>query len=312
MKILFVCRYKNGFEGNMIPFNREFVLSLRSLGIQVEIMTIRGRWPSYIKSIFSVNKLLRQKSFDIIHASYGLSGLVISFQEKTPSVVTFVGSDIYNNIVRFIAKSFVIKRLKASIFVSQSLFNLAGRPQKGIIIPFGVDLKKFYPIDQSLCRRDLKMAEDIKYVLFSGRFDRVVKNSTLALEAINKTGIKKIKLVELRDIPEEKINSLFNACDICLMTSFSEGSPQFIKEAMACNKPVVSTDVGDVAWIFGNTAGHYISSNDSVRVADKINTAIRFLESNESTAGRERLKELKIDIDSATKRVIGVYNSLIP
>ena len=312
MKVLFVCKYKRDFPDNMIPFNRGFVNALRKHNVDTDVYLIKDGWLSYLKGIVAVAKLVKLKIYDVVHASYGLSGFVISFQRKTPSVVTFVGSDLYNRNVRFLSKNFVLKRITRSVFVSQNLFALAGQPSNGVVIPFGVDFEKFYPVNQNICREELGMDTEKIYVLFAGRFDRTVKNSPLAFEAIKHTRLENIELVELKNIPENKINAIFNACDICLMTSFSEGSPQFIKEAMACNKPIVSTDVGDVKQMFGDVDGHYVSSYDPEEMARLIDKALEFQSTHMKTKGRERLREMDVDFDSIINRVQGLYNTLIP
>ena len=127
-----------------------------------------------------------------------------------------------------------------------------------------------------------------------------------------KIGDNNIELLELKDISEENINNYFNASDICLMTSLSEGSPQFIKEAMACNKPIVSTDVGDVKWMLGDIEGHFITSYDADDVASNIIRAFDFLSQYNGTEGRKRLKEIKVDIKSSIERNVQLYHSLLP
>lgn len=59
-----------------------------------------------------------------------------------------------------------------------------------------------------------------------------------------------------------------NAVDAILMTSKTEGSPQVIKEAMACNYPIVATDVSDIKYMLGGMSGHYILENKRGTQAD--------------------------------------------
>ena len=98
-----------------------------------------------------------------------------------------------------------------------------------------------------------------------------------------------------------------NASDIVVLTSLREGSPNVIKEAMACNCPVVATDVGDIAWLFGNEPGHFLSGFDPQDVATKLNMALEFSEEYGRTSGRNRIIELGLDSESVARRIVGVY-----
>ena len=103
----------------------------------------------------------------------------------------------------------------------------------------------------------------------------------------------------------------YNAADLLLLTSKHEGSPNIIKEAMACNCPVVSTDVGDVRWVIGNTKGCYITSSNPVGVAQKVMLALEFSEKNSRTKGRERIMELGLDSDTIAAKIIAVYKKVL-
>ena len=102
-----------------------------------------------------------------------------------------------------------------------------------------------------------------------------------------------------------------NASDCVLLTSFSEGSPQFIKEAMACNCPIVTTNIGDVNWVLGNTDGCYLTSFKPEDVAEKIILAIEFRETHGHTRGRERIIELGLDSETIAGKIISVYNEVL-
>jgi teichuronic acid biosynthesis glycosyltransferase TuaC len=102
-----------------------------------------------------------------------------------------------------------------------------------------------------------------------------------------------------------------NGCDAALLTSFSEGSSQFIKEAMACNCPVVSTDVGNVKWLIGETEGCYITTFETTDVAAKLRTALQFSEDQGRNHGRDRILTLGLDPGTIAGKIIDVYKSLL-
>lgn len=103
----------------------------------------------------------------------------------------------------------------------------------------------------------------------------------------------------------------YNAAELLLMTSFHEGSPNVIKEAMACNCPIVSTDVGDLRWLFGQTPGYFITSFNPADIAEKIKRAIEFRKKNSQTKGRERILELGLDSDTVAMKIIEVYKKVL-
>lgn len=311
MKILFVCRFKEGFTDNIVPFNRELIESLRSLDHHVDLLTIKGsRW-AYIKYVFIVNQTLKRSKYDLVHAVFGLSGLTICFQKRTPKVVSFIGIDINKRFVRYLSRKIVIPFIHESIFVSEKLFQKAGSPRNGNIIPFGVDINKFFPQDKHECKKLLGLDPKKKYILFSSRFDRKVKNAPLAIKAVKKLGDPSVELLEIKDIPDNQMNNLFNACEFGIMTSYYEGSPQFIKEVMSCNKIFVSTDVGDVKEIMGNIPGCYISDPEINDVAGKIRLAMKHIDNNMEINSRQRILQLKLDKSSGIEKVLNTYHKAI-
>ena len=101
-----------------------------------------------------------------------------------------------------------------------------------------------------------------------------------------------------------------NNVDMLLVTSLKETGPLVVKEAMACNLPVVSTDVGDVKWLFGNEPGYYVTSFDPKVVAEKIKLAVEFKEKYEKTNGRERILALGLDSETIAKKIISLYKKV--
>lgn len=302
MKVLVVCSYN---AGRLPTFIEEQVFSLVEQGVEGEYFTVIGRgvW-GYLRNLKKLKKRINRYKPDLIHAHYGLSGLLANFQRQVPVITTFHGSDINVRYIRVL--SWLAMKLSAhSIFVSEKLARLANACKRFSVVPCGVDLKTFYPMNKVEARQIMGYEPFEKLILFSSSFDNRVKNPQLAIKATQR--IKDcIKLIELKGYSRNQVNLLLNACDIALLTSFSEGSSNFIKEAMACNCPIVATDVGDVRDIFGDTMGTYICSSTVTDVARKLSLALAF---DGRTEGRKEIRHL--DIDLIAIRLIKIYEETL-
>jgi len=302
MKVLIVCRKKLGAS----PFITEQVDAIKNKGVEVRYFYIRGNGVrAYINSYRLLKKEIAIFKPDVIHAHYGLSGFFANWQRAVPVVTTYHGGDINYDKARFFSK-LAARLSKYNIYVSQKLALKAGAKKKFMIQPCGINLNVFYPVDKILAREKQNLKPGQTYVLFSGSFTNRIKNAKLAKEAVEKTR-KDIQLVELKGYNRDEVSLLLNACDVAFLTSFMEGSPQFIKEAMACNCPIVSTNVGSVEEIIDHTGGCYLTSFDSDDVSEKLKQAIAF---GKRTNGHQKISHF--DNDIIAERIIGVYESISP
>lgn len=280
MKVLIVCsgnsRDSSVFDIKLHhPFIFEQAQSLIEEGIEIDYFFITGKGlTGYIKSWYRLWGYLRLKKYKLIHAHSGLSGLIAVIQPYCKTIVTFHGSDINQKKTRWISN---IASLLASyrIFVSPYLHEkLYLKPARNYsVIPCGVNLRTFYPLDKIGARRKSNLNENKPFVLFSSSFSNPVKNYQLAKLAMMK--VPDAELLELSNKTREEVNLLLNAVDVLLLTSPYEGSPQIIKEAMACNCPIVTTDAGDVKKIIGLTKNCYICSPDPAEMAERIKSLIK-------------------------------------
>ena len=171
-----------------------------------------------------------------------------------------------------------------------------------------MDLSKFSLIDKNEARKKLGLGNK-KYILFAANPARPEKNFKLAEQAVKKLNRNDTELLVVHSQPFDKMKLYFNAADVLLLTSLHEGSPNVIKEALVCNLPIVSTDVGDVKWLLGDLAGCFLTSFDPVDVADKLKKALEF---NSPTNGRQRITELELDSESVAKKIISLYKEILP
>ncbi len=305
-KVLVVC---SSNKGNISSFVKEQVGSLLSHGYQFDFFLIRDKGIiGYLKSIFRYYFYINNnhKSFKFVHAHYGFSGLLAVFQNKLPVIVTFHGTDISNKKARIL--SFI-----ASRFSSCNIFVHPDQPKKlyldktdSNIIPCGVDLNVFFPVEKKTARRKLNMNLDEKYILFSGAFNNKIKNYNLAKEAIEMLPFE-VNLIELKGYSRENVNYLMNAVDCLLVTSFSETGPLVVKEAMATNTPFVSTDVGDVKNISRNVEGCFIAKYNPKNISSLLLKAITI----KMEGGREKINMMGLDLENVANRISIIYDSCL-
>jgi len=313
MKILIVC------SGNVIDFKFEIhqafiheqIEAIKKIyNIEYDTLFIKGKGIfGYLKNLFVLRIFVLRKKIknylpDFVHAHFGLSGLLAVLQRKVPVVITFHGSDANHPVIKNLSK--VAAYLSHyNIFVSDKIHSKIGIIKKFSIIPCGINFDKFYPVNMEYTRDTQNLDLNKKFILFASGFDNSVKNVPLALSAI-KSLDKPVELIELKNKSREQVNFLLNACNLLLLTSISEGSPQIIKEAMACNCPIVATDVGDTRDVISGTEGCYITSFDPEDVAAKIKLALDF---GRRTNGREKINHF--DNKIIAEKVYNIYEQVI-
>ena len=303
MKVLIVA---SGNSAVISPFVKEQGDSLKEIGIDIDYFLIKGKGVTgYLKNYFSLIRLVKTNTYDIIHAHYGLSGLLATFQSHVPVVITFHGSDVNLNRTNFYL-SFLASRLSnANIFVHESLSKkLSLFSDKAEIIPCGVNLNLFKPIDKLASRDKLGLDHNYNYVLFSSSFNNKIKNAALAKLALS--NFENIILLEMKGYSREEVHLLMNAVDILIVTSHSETGPLVVKEALACNCPIISTNVGDVKELANGTKNCYIVEYDAKQIEQRIRD---ILSSNKKSDGRAAVKHISLekiatDVYEVYKRVV--------
>jgi glycosyltransferase involved in cell wall biosynthesis len=210
---------------------------------------------------------------------------------QTPVVITFCGTDLvggnegHKALKRLSVRYGVIASRRAALrarsVVVESKRLLAALPS-GVdrtrvwIVPDGVDLELFRPLNQKDCRRQLGWGDDEKHLLFPAARSRPEKRFWLANAAVQRLEAdgRRIRIHELTGIPHEQVPVWLGAADAVVMTSTHEGSPNTIKEALACNLAVVSVDVGDVRDRIDGIEGCFLAAATPEAVAEKLALAL--------------------------------------
>ena len=307
MHILFVSS-GNSKEG-ISPIIKNQGNSIASIGHSVSYFTIKGKGiKGYYSSISLLRNYLKNNSFDVIHAHYSLSAIVASLAGSKLLVVSLMGSDVKaSSTLNVLIKFFSFFFWKTIIVKSKDMKASLGL-DKAIVIPNGVDFQKFKPINRAEALKATGWTDTGKHILFAANPDRKEKNFKLSEDAFNLLDDKTFELHTLVDVPNEYIPNYMNAADVILLTSLWEGSPNVIKEAMACNRPIVTTDVGDVRQLLKHVDGCHIVSSKASDVAKKI---LDILSNKKNVEGRERLLELGLNDVKIAGDIIRIYEKAI-
>ena len=346
MKILIIASDKGG---KFVPFVEEQIAALQQAGIEIVRYGVTGKGiTGYLRELPALRRMIHAERPDVIHAHYGLCGLLANLQRMVPVVTTYHGSDI--NLPYVLRFSKIAMRLSAyNIFVSKRNIDLAigrkgdeakRRLGKYSLLPCGINIPKPWSEMQHQQVEQLTLNQwvhevlnaDAKHVLFAGAFDNAVKDPELAhqvIEMANEIILKQhkqlnstidranqhpcatggIKLIELKGYTRDQVTALMYNCDALLMTSKTEGSPQVVKEAMACGCPIVSVDVGDVAERVSGVEGCYVvQTRDEKDIAEAVLKAIQL---EGKTNGREKIVEMGLSNELVAKRLQAIYDSIL-
>ena len=279
-------------------------------GIKVDFFLIKNNGVfGYLKSIRELIHYSKSREYDIYHAHYSFSGYVACLAKKKPLVVSLLGTDVIkSSLSRSILK--IVSSIcdwSQIIVKSDQMKNLL-KIKNVQVVPNGVSFDTFHPINQKKARSILNWNLEEKIILFNGHKSNPIKNYALAEKAINLCK-KNIKIVEMKNLDQEKLNLYYNACDVFLSTSLWEGSPNTIKEAMACNANIISTNVGDVKYLFGKEKYNRICTFDPLEISTAITNALRV--KKENNKGRERLIHLSLQGTDVAQKLIKLYHTIL-
>lgn len=313
MRVLFVS--SGNSNAGIIPFIKSQGESLIEEGVDLEYFTIKGKGvKGYLKNIPLLRNYINHNKFDLIHAHYSLTAFVVSLAcigKKEPIIVSLMGSDTESSsIERYLIKIFNLFFWSKIIVKSESMAKKM-HISNVYIIPNGINQSVFMPIDMNVAKAKLGLKKEIQYVLFAANPKRHVKNYPLAENAYKLLNNKNTELKVVFGVEHKEMALYLNAASVVLLTSRYEGSPNIIKEAMACNRPIVSTDVGDVKWITSKTDGVFISKNTKKDISRSINKALSFSSNNKHTNGVDRINMLKLGSKSVAKQLINLYSEMV-
>lgn len=306
MKVLIICRYKSGTEAHVAPFIKEQVDALKSYGTVCEYyLVVRSGAKGYLHDLPKLKKVIREFSPDVIHAHYGLCGLLANLQRQVPVVTTYHGSDINQKAI--LPFSRIAMLLSAhNIFVSKKTLSIARQRRKYTLLPCGINLSDLQLTDKNEARMRMGLDLNKKFVLFASAFDIAVKNYPLAKAAM--ALVPEAELIELKGYSRNQVTLLMCAADCFLMTSHTEGSPQVIKEAMACGCPIVSVDVGDVKEMITGLDGCFLTTIVPQSIAENVNIAIS---SCIRTQGRDRIIKYELENQIVVEKLLVIYSSVM-
>lgn len=301
-------------------FVKTQVESLRRQGLTADVLFINGvasRW-NYLKGWFDLKARLRERRYDLIHAHYGLTGWVARLQGKCPLIVSFSGDDVfgtpeaggrYGRLPGMIARaSGLLARCSDAVIVkSPAMKARLGFPE-AYVIPNGVDFDRFKPLSREQSRIRLGLDVRKRYVLFPSNPETPVKRFDVVRGAFDivQRDLENVELLTVWKAFHEDMPLYMNASDVLVLTSQHEGSPNAVKEAMACDLPIVAVDVGDVREVVEGTRNCHIVERTPKEIAEKLRD---LLLKSERSDGRSRVRHLSLQ--AVARQVITVYEKAL-
>lgn len=297
LRVLYVIPGKPQSFG--MSFSRRQASDVAALGVEVYSFFLRSRTsPLFVsREMVRLRKAIKAFAPHVVHAQFGtMTAFLAALASNQPLVITFHGSDLnpapgdrwLRSKLGHLFSHLAARRARQIICVSPQLRTHLPDIQPWLhVVPCGVDLKQFCPRSQAEARQKLGWAAKDKVVLFNARTDPVGKRLDLAEAACNlaRRAVPDLRLHVFQGrTPPDDMPHYYAAADALLMTSDYEGSPMVVKEAMACNLPVVSVDVGDVCERLTGVTHSYIVKRDPSHLGDAL---VKVLHPRSRSNGRE-------------------------
>lgn len=330
MKVLVVTNMYPTLQSSFYGiFVKEQVESLRKEGIDVDVVFINGKENrlNYFASVITLLKVLRSSRYDIIHAHhtyciYPISIVKVLTGTKTPLILTFHEGEVHKTkeirtndtdfIRRFVfskrIKIFALKMVDLVITVQEELIKALNFNGKYVVLPCGVDLEMFRPMEKKGCRKRFNLPLGEKIVFFPASSENRQKGFDILKEAVLLLGRENVHLLKGGNIEHRDMPYYMCASDVVVQPSLLEASPMTLKEAMAVNTPVVFTDVGDTKLTVGNAKGCFLCQRTPKDVSAKLEMAFRC---NGNSDGRNRIIELGLELSEVAKRILKVYENIL-
>lgn len=251
-------------------------------------------------------KVVRESlsDYDLVHANYGLTAPMALAQVRKPVVLSLWGSDLMGEY-GWLSKR-CARHCDAVIVMSEEMARELGKPC--YVIPHGIDTERFAPESREAARAKVGWNPDKRHVLFPYPKTHEVKDYSRTKEIVERASERVEADVELQvvsSVAHTEVPNYMNAADALLLTSRREGSPNSVKEAMSCNLPVVSTDVGDVRERMRGVSPATVSDDDD----DLVDGLVDVLEEPRHSNGREAVRE--VSLERMGERIRGVYETVL-
>ncbi|MDH3599485.1 MAG: glycosyltransferase [Candidatus Tectomicrobia bacterium] len=303
-------------------FIRTQVQSLEQIGVEIELLVFAARPHQlmYPKGIIQLRRRLASNRIDLVHAHFSYVGMAARTQWQAPVVVTYHGDDLLGTVGNMKGAHTRCSRLivaagqilgqyaDAAIVQTQEMAAKLKSEENVYIIPHEVDFELFRPINREDARRVLGLQPGKKYLLFAADPRTPVKNFPLARAIADHLSQQEpdLELLVVYKETQDCLALYMNACDALVFPSFQEGSPNVVKQAMACNLPIVATDVGDVQEVIGATPGCYVCKPDITAFAARLKD---ILQHRPRTCGREHIRHF--DHHTVARKVLHVYEQTL-
>jgi glycosyltransferase involved in cell wall biosynthesis len=319
-------------DGNLKPFLKHDIInadvqmqSLIAEGVDIKYghFSNRKSLVAMVRAGLRIRQICLKEEMDIVHVLWGTTtALVTVLFSPRPVIISFCGSDLLgtksqtgkltkggkmNRIISQVAAHFAAQIITKSEQMRSVLPKRIRSKTK--VIPNGVNISSFYPMPVLLAKKKLGWDNTKKHVLFFYTEGQVVKNPDMAFKVMEMVSqeLPASELVIATKIQHEQLIYYYNASDVMILTSYHEGSNNSLKEANACNLPIVSVNVGDAKERLKDIEScHVVDSFDPELFKDKV---IDVLKAGKRSNGITRVHE--VSVENVSRRIISVYGKIL-